>query len=316
MCQAPSHGWYLVSFAYDLNRELMPVSIGPERLVLVRAMGRIRAFSADCPHRGAHLAYGGKLDGDAILCPFHRFRIALGRGSGDESRELYVRERHTLVVGDLVFIRLSDNFDNGFSEMIQEIARTHVIQPGYVWDIKVPAALVIENNFDPAHFRPVHCFDVKAISTQIDPLGSLNLTGNLALKGRFEHGKVQFLQSDLTHHDDKTSETGIPIAVKAFSPGLSVLRVGGEYPYGTIVGATPSLEGQCTLRVSLALPRAIYGDTPNSEILAYFLEQIKAGIEDDMAIWEHISISSTNRFMDTDTAVVEFRNFCKRFEEP
>jgi 3-ketosteroid 9alpha-monooxygenase subunit A len=307
------HGWYLVGFERDLNDEIAPVSVGSERLLLVCAVGAIRAFNADCPHRGAHLGYGGQLDDNAIICPFHRFRIVLGTR---DTNELSVRERHALVVGGLVFIRLSDGFDHGFTDFIQDIAESHVIMPGHVWYLEVPAALMIENGFDPAHFQSVHRFGAHAIRTQTNLRGDLEMAGCLGLAAKLERGDVTFSEDQSTTDRVGTPKSGIPFALSAFSPGLSVLRVGGEYPYVTIIGATPGPKKHSLLRVSLALPRAVYGDPPDQQIASRFLEQIKAGIEDDRAIWEHLSFSSPAKFMATDAPVVEFRRFCRQLEAP
>src|SRR5687768_10485144 len=77
------HGWYKVAFEYELENPLTAAAIGDIRLVLVRSEGGIRAYKADCPHRGAHLAYGGKLNNASIICPFHGYRIGLGKESDD-----------------------------------------------------------------------------------------------------------------------------------------------------------------------------------------------------------------------------------------
>src|SRR5690349_2576663 len=60
-----SKGWFQVAFERDLAGDLTPASIGTVRLVLARMASGVRAFAADCPHRGAHLALGGRLDSEA-----------------------------------------------------------------------------------------------------------------------------------------------------------------------------------------------------------------------------------------------------------
>src|SRR5690349_18065891 len=79
------HGWYQVAFERDLQRELTPASLGATRLLLVRGEG-VRAFDATCPHRGAHLGFGGRLEGDAVRCPFHGYRIGLTAAGGHPFR--------------------------------------------------------------------------------------------------------------------------------------------------------------------------------------------------------------------------------------
>jgi 3-ketosteroid 9alpha-monooxygenase subunit A len=70
-------GWYCVGLA----REVEVGSVGPlhyfgRELVVFRADdGVIRVADAHCPHLGAHLGHGGRIDGDGIRCPFHAWRF-------------------------------------------------------------------------------------------------------------------------------------------------------------------------------------------------------------------------------------------------
>jgi nitrite reductase/ring-hydroxylating ferredoxin subunit len=48
---------------------------GEELIARTDATGGLRVFDAYCPHQGAHLGYGGKLDDDCLRCPFHGFHF-------------------------------------------------------------------------------------------------------------------------------------------------------------------------------------------------------------------------------------------------
>ena len=87
-------GWYHVAFERDLSDELTAATIGELRLVIVRTAEGINAFDATCPHRGAHLAFGGRLDGGALICPFHGRRINLGY---DAKADYCIRDRKSVV---------------------------------------------------------------------------------------------------------------------------------------------------------------------------------------------------------------------------
>src|SRR5689334_9118972 len=55
------NGWYQVAFERDLTADVTPANIGTHPLALVRTETGVRAVDGVCPHRGAHLGYGGKL---------------------------------------------------------------------------------------------------------------------------------------------------------------------------------------------------------------------------------------------------------------
>jgi len=71
----PAHpnGWFRVAYADELEAgDVEPVSYFGRDLVLFRdAEGCARVLDAHCPHLGAHLGYGGVVDGPGIRCPFH-----------------------------------------------------------------------------------------------------------------------------------------------------------------------------------------------------------------------------------------------------
>ncbi|WP_169806819.1 Rieske 2Fe-2S domain-containing protein [Actinomadura macra] len=72
-------GWYGVAFSGDLRpggvlrRRLMG-----EDVVLYRTRrGLTRAVRPYCPHLGAHLGHGSTVEGENLVCPFHRFAFAV-----------------------------------------------------------------------------------------------------------------------------------------------------------------------------------------------------------------------------------------------
>ena len=70
-------GWFQVAFPGDLEPgEVTPLSYWNRELVLWRDhAGDFHLQDAFCPHLGAHLAYGGSVDGDKLTCPFHGWRF-------------------------------------------------------------------------------------------------------------------------------------------------------------------------------------------------------------------------------------------------
>ena len=82
-------GWYLVCWSTDLERGgVRPLRYFGKDYVLFRGDdGKATLLSAHCPHLGAHLGYGGRVDGNDIICPFHAWRFgASGRCTESEAR--------------------------------------------------------------------------------------------------------------------------------------------------------------------------------------------------------------------------------------
>ena len=80
------NGWFQVAFSDELSTgDVLPLQYFGRHLVLFRGEdGGARALDAFCPHLGAHLGYGGKVEDNCIRCPFHAWRW---NGSGFQPRE-------------------------------------------------------------------------------------------------------------------------------------------------------------------------------------------------------------------------------------
>lgn len=66
-------GWYQIAWAGELEAgAVQPLRYFSRDLVLYRgADGDHHLLDAFCPHMGAHLGYGGCVEGDNIVCPYH-----------------------------------------------------------------------------------------------------------------------------------------------------------------------------------------------------------------------------------------------------
>src|SRR3954453_6132726 len=71
------NGWFIVAESADLGPgEVRALYYFGRDLVLYRtADGQARVMDAHCPHLGAHLAVGGRVENDCIRCPFHGWKF-------------------------------------------------------------------------------------------------------------------------------------------------------------------------------------------------------------------------------------------------
>lgn len=66
-------GWFCVGFSSEVpvGKVVVAGFFGSEVVLYRGASGAIYAVEPHCPHLGAHLGYGGGVDGDNVVCPFH-----------------------------------------------------------------------------------------------------------------------------------------------------------------------------------------------------------------------------------------------------
>jgi phenylpropionate dioxygenase-like ring-hydroxylating dioxygenase large terminal subunit len=69
------NGWYALAFSSELRRgDLRNVRFMGQEMVLFRtAGGAVSVMDAYCPHLGAHMGHGGRVEGETLRCPFHGF---------------------------------------------------------------------------------------------------------------------------------------------------------------------------------------------------------------------------------------------------
>jgi 3-ketosteroid 9alpha-monooxygenase subunit A len=299
-------GWHRVAFTPEAVGEITPVSIGSLPLVLVRASGELAAFAAICPHRGAHLGYGGSLAGNVIVCPFHGRRIGLGEDSG---RAYCVRRYRTLNVGGSVFVLLSERHENGFIDFIERLAPTHFFVSGFTLTARIPPQYVIENVFDTDHFKAVH-----GISRRPRLHVRRGENGELSVEGSFETRRPNRWQAG---YPAAGGGVKTRFCAHVFSPTLCASELGDEGSAQVVfTSATPTADdGTCVIRVSLAVTATDDGSPPPEDFVLALLRDSRKAFEQDMSVWEHMDTDAPVRYARSDRPVVLYRKFCERFVE-
>ena len=68
-------GWFFVSYSEDLKAaEVRNIQYFGQEWVMFRGeTGEAGVVDPYCPHLGAHLGHGGKVEGDSLRCPFHHW---------------------------------------------------------------------------------------------------------------------------------------------------------------------------------------------------------------------------------------------------
>src|SRR5262245_8998706 len=71
-------GWFRVAAGHDVARGSVRTvrAFGRELLLFRTVSGALTVADPHCPHLGAHMGYGGRVEGEALRCPFHGLRFA------------------------------------------------------------------------------------------------------------------------------------------------------------------------------------------------------------------------------------------------
>jgi nitrite reductase/ring-hydroxylating ferredoxin subunit len=73
--------WIRVATAAEIPPgKIAPIKAEGRKLLLANVGGKFHAAGRKCPHLGFNLCRGGKLDGQAIVCPLHKAKFDLETG--------------------------------------------------------------------------------------------------------------------------------------------------------------------------------------------------------------------------------------------
>ena len=284
-------GWFVVAEAADLAPgEVRALHYFDRDLVLYRtAGGAPRVMDAHCPHLGAHLAVGGRVEDECLRCPFHGWRFDGGSGAcveipyGGVTRippRAHARSYPTLERNHMIWAWHHARGGDPFYD-VPEVPEFHdddwlpiVVRD---FEIRVSAQDMAENNVDFAHFRYVH-------GTQGIP------EDDFVTDGTYK----------------KAVGGGGTFVREGFGLGLGVLRIAG---YATFLSSTTPLDaGNVHVRWVFTAPRA-----SGEGAAAAAADSFCAGVSQDIPIWENKVYRDPPVVTRTEKLILEHRRWSQQF---
>ncbi|MGI9344892.1 MAG: Rieske 2Fe-2S domain-containing protein, partial [Gammaproteobacteria bacterium] len=171
-CPLPMpHGWFCIGTKADLEKKQVSALRYFDRdLVLFQTeSGAFCLMDAYCPHLGAHLAEGGKVDGDCLRCPFHGWAWDTNGQCADVpyAKQIPLRAQQvrlqTFPITECHGLLYAWYHPNAIEPLWQLQPEPELSEPGWntdwsmkEWVIKAHIQEIAENASDPAHFHFVH----------------------------------------------------------------------------------------------------------------------------------------------------------------
>ncbi|WP_019925218.1 Rieske 2Fe-2S domain-containing protein [Nocardia sp. BMG111209] len=315
-------GWYQIGYSAELKTgDVEPVKYFDQQLVLFRTEdGQASLLDAYCPHLGAHLGYGGKVQGDCIECPFHGWQW---RGDGslgtipydpEADRRVRIPAWHTREVAGLL-LAWYDGFGRepfwewpGITEFLDEENFYPIFPQGadHIGIRKIIPQSPVENTPDFEHFPYVH---------------GAGRAGNPILWEEKEHylrTRISFLfgankaKTWLTPDGPMEGE----IETEAWGLGLSNARFKvGEFVTSQLTATTPVDAEHSKLFDTITATRepGDAGDEPTGRSGKMITFQ-KGQIRHDFKIWENQRYVEHPPFAGREAdAYASFRRWSKQF---
>ena len=255
--------------------------------------GRLTVMDAYCEHLGAHLGYGGRVEGEALQCPFHGWQWNTeGRNicipyqdrpnRGRRIRTFPVTERNESVYiwhdieGREPFFDAPDVFASFGDERTADdyYPQQRLFREG----LELHPQYVLENGVDFAHFKYVHQTPIVPVFTRHDfaePVSYVDFT--ITFEG-----------------DDNQSIDDVRSGVEAINGGLgiAVTKSWGMIDNRTISAITPVDERTSDVRFMVYIGRPSGGSAGHDPAraaakAAEFGDEVIRQFSQDVHIWQH-----------------------------
>jgi nitrite reductase/ring-hydroxylating ferredoxin subunit len=285
------NGWFIVAMADELAPdEVKPLHAFGRDLVAFRdSHGAPHVLDAYCAHLGAHLAVGGRRDGDCVRCPFHGWAYDGETGKvtdipyyGTERvpSQARVRSYPTLERNGAVWAWYHAQEGAPFYDVpvVPELDDDEWSPPVLrEFEIATSCQEMAENNHDPVHFQFVH--------------GTPDVPD-------------QEIVIDGTHK--RATSMGGAFVRETFGLGLGVLRIEGMVTF--LTSTTPVDEEHVLVRWIFTAPRSLGEDAA-----AQTADGFMSGVSQDLPIWENKVYVERPVLTKQERTILEHREWCEQF---
>ncbi len=300
--QFPS-GWYCVALVSDFDTE------NPRRLQYFDQEfvafkgddGEIRILDAFCPHLGAHLAVGGKVEGTSIRCPFHAWRFDGDSGICNEiPYAKRLRENVSIKTWPvkiwagqvLMYFAEDESKTPRWDVDLPDCEQDWVIHSRREWQVRTHIQEIGENGLDVAHVVAVHNSPMLVV---------LDFSTN---------GPVMTLSTQAK--DIEEAEFKGEIKRTLWGMGLSMNEFVGDVETRVIITRTPIDHEQVEVRMAY-IPRRYDDENLTNLIGEAIAERVAAEFEGDIAIWENKAYIDSPVLCDGDGPIGKWRSWSKQF---
>lgn len=300
------YGWFQVAWSSELEPgDVLPRYYFGRHLVLWRDdEGTVHLHDAYCPHLGAHLGYGGAVEGCELRCPFHGWKFD---GEGTNTDIPYgTRTNQKARIGSYPVQEIAGHFvmawyhPEGVAPLYDIDDMEEMTSDDYSdWTtvhFSVAAATqeLAENSVDGPHFRYVH-------NTEIVPeIQSYETEGHKAIMR-----SIQQFPTPRGVVDGR-------IDVDNIGPGFGVTRFSGIVDTFLVGAATPVDANRCEVRFNFKTKNL--GDAATtSGVGKAFVKEVCKQFEEDRPVWENKAHISRPALADTDPPFMKFRKWYSQF---
>ena len=297
-------GWFQVAYSDELGpKGVLPIHYFDRELVLFRTeSGEARLLDAFCPHLGAHLGYGGKVEGACVRCPFHAWKFD---GEGQCVEVPYAKKippnakMRAWTIKEMAGLILAWHHAGGKPpewDLPQIDEYGHADWTGFErrrWQIHTRNQEMAENAVDSAHFHYLH-------GTSNMPASQAEVSGHI-----LRVFSATGMETSRGHVDGSVESM-------SYGFGFSTVRFKGVVDTLLVSSVTPIDGENVDVRFNFAVKRLGGADITRG-VGAAFIGEVSRQLEQDIPIWEHKTQWERPVLCDGDGPIGLFRKWSRQF---
>lgn len=284
-------GWFQVAWSAEiLVGDVRRMKYFDTEMIAWRsASGQVTVMDAYCEHLGAHLGYGGTVNGETLQCPFHGWQWNTeGRNvcipyEKHPNKARRIRTYPVAEHSESVFIwydadrrepyfdvtNVLTGFDDGRSAADYYPAYGHSTL--FETALEIHPQYVMENGVDFAHFKYVHKTPLVPEFTRHD----------------FE-APVSYVDFTIAFEDVPAGEVNSGVQAINSGIGVAATKSWGMIDNRTLTAVTPIDDSTSDIRFTVWIGRKPHDDSdqPTSRSLEY-AEAVIEQFQNDIHIWKH-----------------------------
>ncbi len=300
-------GWFVVATSDQLLPDApRPLRYFGQDLVAFRdATGAAVVLDAHCPHLGAHLGHGGRVEEGCIRCPFHAWRFDASGACVEVPYAQRPPKRAALGAwrtaerNGFVFVY----YDPRGREPDYAIPSLPQLEESN-WTpwrhaslrLRTHSREILENVVDVAHFRPVHKNCPVEFSNEFD--------GHKAIQRSAGHG--------LGEH----ATTHYRLEAVYYGPGFQITEMHSVVETLIYNAHTMIDEDHVELRFGLTIKPTSNGGRFEETYVQHYVDTLMHGFQQDARIWEHKRWRDRPVLCDGDGPIMQLRQWYAQYYEP
>ncbi len=298
-------GWFKVALAAEVPPSTIVTRrfFGTEVVVWRSESGRVVCQEAFCPHLGAHVGVGGRVEGACIRCPFHGWAFdAEGRNveipyasrpNASACLRTYPTEERAGIVfawyhpigeepkWELMDVPEYEDEEYGDYEVHEFTVKTCLQEMG-------------ENGFDHAHFQFVHSHPRVGVTEKVEFSG---------------YDRVV-----LTSQEFPSSRGPVDARIDVFGrgPGFAITRYRGLVD-ASLIGCSSPIDKETVALTFLFTLRNPEGDERVRKIGEAFIASVTREVRQDIPIWEAKRYQERPALAPSEKPIMDWRRWFQQF---